>query len=52
MANSKQVEREPTNQARELTSDELEKVSGGEALSLNFTKIEFKYTAQSTGGEA
>ena len=52
MANSKQVEREPTNQARELTSDELEKVSGGEALSLNFTKIEFKSTPLSTGGEA
>ena len=52
MANSKHVEREPTNQPRELTSDELEKVSAGESLSLNFTKIEFKYTPRGAVSDA
>jgi hypothetical protein len=52
MTNSKQVEREPTKQARELTLDELVKVTGGEALSLNFTKIEFKYTTHGAGSDA
>jgi hypothetical protein len=31
----------------ELTADELDRVVGGQQVSFNFTRIEFKYNAQS-----
>jgi hypothetical protein len=42
---SKHVEREPTDQGRELTSDELEQVSGG-------SKAQWTYTKQKADGSA
>jgi type VI protein secretion system component Hcp len=35
-----------------LAEEELDKVVGGEAVSLNFTKIEWTYTPQKPDGSA
>jgi hypothetical protein len=42
---SKHVEREPTDQGRELTSDELDLVSGG-------SRAQWTYTKQKVDGNA
>jgi hypothetical protein len=42
---SKHVEREPTDQGRELTSDELEQGSGGSKAQWNYTKQKADGTA-------
>ena len=46
MTNTKHVEREASNQARELTSDELERVAGGTPTKKNspvqFLRVDLK----------